>query len=105
MPQWIFRSLCGASWGVEVEGLLTDGSSQQGPLALEAPTTLAFNSGAQYMEEIRDPLEAQIVHKEVSILIEYEAHRGRPLASNPLFAMCIILAEDIQVKLQLAQGI
>ena len=50
-------------------------------------------------------VEAIIVVKEVELIRKYETHRGQPLGSCPFWTIRILLAWDIQAKLQLMQGI
>ena len=57
------------------------------------------------MAETPTSVGAQIVNKEISLLREYESHQGIPLDTNPFWDMHTLLAQEIQARMQLAQGI
>ena len=57
------------------------------------------------MAETPTAIEAFIAIKEIHILREFEDLMGRPLMINPFWTVRILLARDIQAKVQIAQGI
>ena len=64
-----------------------------------------FNWGDQYMAETPILIEVFIVIMEIDLLQEFEILMGFPLIPNPFWSVHILLACDIQAKIQTAQGI
>ena len=69
------------------------------------PDVVPFNWGDQYMSEMPTTVEAFIAIMEIDLLREFESLMGFPLIPSPFWSACILLAHDIQAKIQMAQGI
>ena len=64
-----------------------------------------FNWGDQYLSETHPAVDACIAIMEIDLLREFETIMGCPLVPNPFWSTRILLARDIQAKIQTAQGI
>ena len=64
-----------------------------------------FSWGDQVMAEIPTAIKAFIAILKIDLLQEYAALMGWHLLSNPFWTARILLAQDIQAKIQIAQGI
>ena len=91
--------------GSNLSDALADAEAEPLPQARGIPGAVPFNWGDQYLFETPTTVDAFIAIMEIDLLNEFEAIMGCPLVPNPYWYGCILLARDIQAKIQIAQGI
>ena len=69
------------------------------------PDATPFNWGDRYMAETPTTVEAFIAIREIDLLHEFETIMGCTLIPSLFWSVQILLARDIQAKIQTAHGI
>ena len=107
MP-WLWRARTraqGSNWGVNPSDASPSDANESFPLGKGFSSTVPFNWGNHYLVEMPTAIEAFIAIMEINLLREFETMMGFPLLPNPFWTACILLARDIQKKIQTTQGI